>query len=77
MNDSPQEHDQLYLSEEALFTQGFFVPEYIHWQLSRTLEISLLCIWVDTVTIKGGSVAPRPPKGLSGTQLLTGRLVSV
>ena len=23
----PLEHDQLYLSEEALLTQGFFVPE--------------------------------------------------
>jgi len=23
----PLEHDRLYLSEEALFTQGFFVPE--------------------------------------------------
>ena len=56
----PQEHDYLSLSEEALLTQGFFVHEYIHWQLSSFIEISLLCIHADTVTIPNDK-RPLPP----------------
>ena len=33
----PYEHDQLYLSEEALFTQGFFVHE--HFSLGATDDV--------------------------------------
>ena len=32
----PLEHDQLYLSEEALLTQGFFVPE--HFSLATPVD---------------------------------------
>ena len=32
----PQEHNQLYLSEETLLTQGFFVPE--HFSLGATAD---------------------------------------
>ena len=61
----PQEHDYLYLSEEALLTQGFFVHEFIHWQLSSFIEISLLCIHADTVTIPNDKRLPPGPSWIS------------
>ena len=70
----PQEHDYLYLSEEALLTQGFFVHEYIHWQLSSFIEISLLCIHADTVTIPNDKRLPPPPHGFLATGILMGAL---
>ena len=33
----PQEHEYLSLSEEALLTQGFFVPE--HFSLGATVDV--------------------------------------
>ena len=33
----PLEHNRLYLSEEALLTQGFFVPE--HFSLGATIDV--------------------------------------
>jgi len=39
--------------------------------------MGLLSMWADTVTIPRHRSPSRPSNGLSGTQLLKGRLVSV
>ena len=38
----PQEHDYLYLSEEALLTQGFFVPE--HFSLATSVDADYIAL---------------------------------
>ncbi|HAZ95354.1 MAG TPA: hypothetical protein DCW94_06640 [Porticoccaceae bacterium] len=38
----PQEYDQLYLSEEALLTQGFFVPE--HFSLATPIDADYVAL---------------------------------
>jgi|TARA_B110000971_G_scaffold1640_1_gene1808 hypothetical protein len=38
----PLEHDQLYLSEEALFTQGFFVHE--HFSLATPVDADYVAL---------------------------------
>ena len=49
----PLEHDRLYLSEEALLTQGFFVPEQS--SLAAPIDadhVALRCVWSRAAVVR-------------------------